>query len=277
MRMIFLAATTIFFLKPLMLSAQIGDFHSGARSQAMGNASIANVDTWAVFNNIGALAGERDLSVALAYAAHHQVEGFKSAAACLNLPWKHFNFGLGTYYFGDDIYNEGKFSAGVSHKINFVSLGASCNYLQYNVLEYGTAHSWVLEMGGRVQIHPLLHFGASVFNINRATLSNQQSIAVPTVMKAGFSYQPVQSATWNIEIEKDPERKTSLRTGIEYGLVKQVLLRTGVSTYPSAGHFGIGFVAKKGNFDYALSQNNRLGLSHQVSASIKIKSKNETN
>jgi hypothetical protein len=276
MRIINYLSILVLLFKPVILFSQISDFQSGARSQGMGNASVANSDIWSVFNNIGALADERDLSIALAYSTYHQVEGFKSAAICANIPTKPFNLGFGIFYFGDEVYNEGKISIGASHKINFVSLGANLNYLQYNVLEFGTANSWVLEMGGKVQIHPSLFFGANIFNVNQATLSGQQNIGIPTVMKAGISYQPKKSAMLNVEIEKNPEKKTSVKTGVEYGLVKQVFLRTGVATYPATGYFGIGFIAKKGTFDYALSHSSPLGLSHQVSANIKLKPRNES-
>jgi hypothetical protein len=269
-----LILSVMVFLSRTVFS-QVSEFHTGARSQSMGNASVANSDSWSVFNNIGALADERDPSLALAYSSHHQVEGFKSVAACANLPYKDFNIGFGIFYFGDEVYNEGKISLGASHKISFISLGININYLQYNVLEFGTVNSLVLEMGGRVEIHPSLFFGAHIFNINQTTLSNQKNIRIPTVMKAGISYQPQKSTMLNIEVVKDPERETSIRAGIEYELVKQVFLRTGVSTYPASGNFGLGLVTKKVNFDYALSQNNPLGLSHQVSAIIKLKRKSE--
>jgi hypothetical protein len=265
----------ILLLAPSQISAQVANYQSGARSQGLGNASVAYSDIWSVFNNIGALAHLKEPVIGTEYKNMYQLDGFKTASLCANLPHKNFNTGLGIYYFGDEIYNEGKLSIGASHKINFVSLGINVNYLQYNVIEFRSSYAFAIELGGLVQIHPNWNFGAHLFNANQASLSGSGSFKVPTIMRAGISYLPKESTMLTAEIEKDPEKKTCLKVGAEYAIVKQLILRSGVSTYPSNANFGIGFLSKQINLDYAASHHLQLGLSHQLSANIILKRKHE--
>ena len=255
-----------------ILYAQTTDFATGARSKGIGDASAAYSDVWAVFNNIGSLYGERDFTMAITYFTLHQVEGFNGGAVCINLPHEKFNFGTGAFYFGDEIYKESRFTAGLSHKINFVSLGVSVNYLQYNILEFGSSTSWVIEMGGLVEFTSKLHFGASIYNLNQAQLSESQQ-QVPVLMKAGLSFKPIDKLMMNLDLEKNQTLKANIKSGMEYQVIKQLMVRMGINTSPSTSHFGIGFLTHRGNIDYAISNHFPLGLSHHVSANIKLNRK----
>lgn len=260
----------ILFSWPLFLTAQISDYHAGAKGQAMGNATIAHSDSWSVFNNIGALAGAKDFSIGMACSGYHQIDGFNSVALSSNIPVNDFHVGAGIFYFGDEVFNEGKMSLGICHKINFISIGVNFNYLQYNVQDFGTSSSFAIEMGGKATIHPRLELGAHIFNINRAVLSRQRQMKIPTIMSAGISYRPTDITTFNLQIEKNPPKKSILRIGMEYKLAKQFAIRTGISTYPTSVHFGMGFMARKIKIDYALSHNHILGVFSQISSNISI-------
>lgn len=260
--------TSFLILIPIPLYAQVVDFQSGARSMGLGNASVATSDVWSTFNNIGALADAKDYEFAFSYLSLFQLEGFNAAAACFNAPFRHFNAGFGVYYFGDRVYNESKLNLGFSHKINFVSLGVSVNYLRYNVVEFSSAGAWVMEAGGRVELFPSLYFGASIFNMNQAKIGGAKA---PVLMKTGFSYHSSEKFMFNVEVEKEPERKAVLKSGIEFEVVKELVLRTGAAIFPSRAYFGIGFKPKIAEIDYAFSQQHRLGMTHQVSANFKLR------
>lgn len=248
--------------------AQASVDQSGARSMGMANASVSISDAWAVFNNIGALAGSDECIFGFSYLSLYGIDGFNAASACMSLPVNDFNYGFGVYYFGDAVYNESRLTAGASHQINFVSIGVSATYLRYNVLEFSSAGGFMLEVGGKAELLPGFHIAACIFNVNKGKAGGK---AAPVLMKAGVSYQPGENLMINIDLEKETTRPTALKPGIEFTLVPQIRFRSGFSTNSGSAHFGLGFRSGFVEVDYAVSNHRRLGLSNQVSANIQLR------
>jgi hypothetical protein len=87
-------------------------------------------------------------------------------------------------------------------------------------------------------------------------------------MKAGISYKPIVGLMLNLETQKDIDFPATVRAGVEYEIVKNFYLRTGVSTKPYINYFGMGLHKKKFHFDYALRTHTALGLSHHLSVAV---------
>jgi len=264
-------ATFIFALYPGIISAQTIDFAGGARSMGMGGASVSISDAWAVFNNIGALAGTDENAFGVSYLTLYGIEGFNAVSACLNLPASDFNYGFGVHYFGDDLYNEGRLTAGASHKIKFVSLGVAASYLRYNVREFASHGSFIVEAGGKAELFPGFHVAACVFNVNKAKAPGER--VAPVLMRAGVSFRPGENLTINIDFEKHTATPAAVKPGIEYVPASWVSFRTGIATNPSRAHFGLGLQSRFIGVDYGFSSHPSLGLSSQVSVNIKLRKK----
>ena len=260
----------VFLILPHFIVAQKSNFQSGARSEGMGHASITLNDPWAVFNNIGALSGSEAFSMGFSYKSQFSVEGFNTAALCMNLPFKQANIGVGARRFGDAIFNETKVCAGIAQSIGIVGLGVNVNYLQYNVSGFGASSALVIELGGVARLFPGLTLAAHLFNVNNARLSGREDYPVPYFMQAGIAYQPDQNLTVSIEIEKEPYFDPSLKAGFEYAILDQLLVRTGFSTFPQQGHFGIGFKNPRFDIDFSIASHRELGVAQQLGINYKI-------
>ncbi|MEQ9231268.1 MAG: hypothetical protein RIF46_11350, partial [Cyclobacteriaceae bacterium] len=170
----------------------------------------------------------------------------------------------------DEFFSEQRVNVAFGHKLDRVSLGVSVDYLQYNIATVGTKGAMIIEFGGVAEITEQILFGAHVFNINQAKLVKETDERLPTVMKAGLSFLPSPDLIISIETEKDLDYDEVFRVGLEYQIVENLFIRTGLSTEPFNGAFGVGFQPKRFQVDYAFSNDSNLGSVHEVSVSYSL-------
>jgi hypothetical protein len=248
-------------------------FPVGARALGVANASVTLADGWSLFNNPGGIAGIKQTYVVFAYDNRYGMPGMQSIATGLIYPSAYGSFGFSIHRFGDDLYSEHLLGVAYSHKISRVQLGIKANYVQIHAENLGSRGRLALEFGGIAEILPQLSFGAHIYNFNQAKLAEYQDERIPTIMKAGISYKPFPKLLMVIETEKDVDFKANIKTGLEYEIVKNLQLRTGISSNPAVTHFGIGFKPRNFQFDYALRTHPNLGISHHISLAFRFEKK----
>lgn len=258
------------FYNSLFCYSQNGNFSSGARSAALGEASVTIHDPYAMFNNISGIAREENFTGSLSFENRFGISSFNTVAAGIIFPKNWGNTTLNFFKFGDDLYSEQKIGLGYAHNISMVSLGAQINYVQYFIEGYGSKGAIVLELGGIAEIIPELIFGAHIYNVTQSQLSASDDEHIATTLKAGLSYRPLKKLMINIESEKEVTSKARFKLGIEYEIINHLYLRSGFSPGSGHGYHGIGFQAGRFVIDYALSNNFQLGFSHQASLSYVI-------
>ncbi|MEQ6165929.1 MULTISPECIES: hypothetical protein [unclassified Ekhidna] len=245
--------------------AQTGSFNLGGRSAGMAGASLTLGDEYSLFNNIGGLGRVENHSGFAAYQNRYGVSEFQVVGAGAVYSADIGNAGVGFYKFGDDLYSEQRLHLAFGNKIQMVSLGIGLDLLQYNIATVGTNRALAIQFGGIAEITPQLRFGAHIFNLNQAEINTETGEKAPTVMKAGISFLPSEELILNAEVEKDLDFNELFKAGIEYQIIESVYLRTGISTEPFLGAFGVGFHPKNLKFDYAFSNDSRLGSIHEIS------------
>lgn len=252
--------------------AQLENPAMGARAYGMANASVTLKDQWSVFNNIGGMAGVKNISGQIAYHNRFGIANFQTFALGVVAPVKVGVVGLSVSRFGDNLYSEQRLGLGYSHQIKNVSLGAKINYVQVRIQDLGSQGAFAFEFGGVARISKEITFGAHIYNFNQGRLKTSFGDAekVPVIMKAGLSYQPVKALLVNIETEKDIDLPATFKAGVEYELVKNIFLRTGIQTEPFNNFFGIGFTPRWFQLNYALSTNDALGVSHHLSFTYQL-------
>ena len=181
------------------------------------------------------------------------------------------NAGIGYYRFGDDLFSQQKLHLAVGNSIQMVSLGLGIDWIQYSIASIGTQHVLAIQFGGMAEITPQLMVAAHIFNMNQATVVEETGESLPTIMKSGISYRPNEELMINMEVEKDLGFNEVFKVGIEYEVVQQVFIRTGIRSEPLIGAFGLGFHPKNFQFDYALSSDSQLGNIHEFSLAYSTK------
>ena len=245
--------------------AQDGTFHFGARHAGMAGASITLGDEYSLFNNVGGLGRVQNHALFAGYQNRYTISEFQVIGGGGIFHHHLGNMGVGYYKFGDAIFSQQKLHLAIGNKLQMVSLGLGVDWVQYDITSVGTQQVLAIQFGGIAEITPQFFFGAHIFNLNQATLISETGEQLPTVMKGGLSYRPTDELMLNAEIEKDLDFDEVFKAGIEYRIVEKVFVRTGISTRPFIGAFGLGFHPKQLKFDYAFKNDTALGNIHEFS------------
>ena len=234
----------------------------------MADASVTLNDAWSIFNNIGGLHGVDKLHALAFFENNYGISAFNTYGAAIVIPASWGVTGLKARHFGDQIFAQNDLGLGISNQFGLVSLGVRVNYVSFKAEGLEAQDAFTIDFGGVAEITPELFFGASIFNLNQASMTEGETL--PTVVNAGISYRPTDGLMLNAEVLKDINFDASFRGGVEYKIFEQLALRTGIKTKPLAGHYGLGFKSKNISVDYALSNHSQLGISHQASISYRL-------
>ena len=256
-------------------NAQMSHTEFGARSKGLGNSNSILTDEWSIFNNVGGISGVENGVVFFGYDTNTNIEGFDIVAAGAIQPLKFGSIGMSVFKFGDELFSEQSVSVAYGNKVGFVRLGFKLSYYQMRIDEFGTAGSLYFDIGGIIELLPKLNFGAYISNFTLSKLSNPERSELPVVMKLGLLYTPVNKVRLNLDIYKDVAYKPIVRAGLEYVIIEKFYLRTGLNTDPFTSYFGGGILLDRFKIDYALGNNDFLGVSHQAAISFIFLKKNE--
>ncbi|MFK7954400.1 MAG: hypothetical protein AB8B73_16225, partial [Ekhidna sp.] len=181
---------SLLLISSLYGHSQDGKFNFGARSAALGGASLTLGDEFSLFNNVGGLGLVENHSVFAGYQNRFGLTEFQTIGAGAIYNTGIGNAGVGFYKFGDDLFSQQRIHLAIGNKIQMVSLGLGVDLLQYNIATLGSRQLIAIEFGGIAEISEQFAFGAHIFNLNQAKLSKETNERVPTIMKGGFSYRP---------------------------------------------------------------------------------------
>lgn len=242
----------------------------GAKAVGMAHASVTLQDGWSFFNNIAGLATMEGAGGGVFYENRFGLSELNTLSATFASQLGPGVAGAGVTRFGSGLYNETRAGAGYAHQIGFVSLGISADYIQVVVQDFDSKNTVAFHAGGIAKVTEELTFGAHAFNINQAQLAEYDRERLPAILKGGLAYEPTDKLTVIIETEKHSRHDASFKAGVDYKLMERLSLRTGISTKPFIGAFGVGFNHKNFFVDYALTNHIDLGFSHNISLYYKL-------
>ncbi len=241
----------------------------GARSAALGGASVTLSDLWSTQNNQAGLAQIDSLEVGV-YAERKFLLpqlGYNAFAGVL--PIKGGTFGLSYSRFGYSKYNENKVGLAFAKKLGeHISAAVQLNYLSKYIGDgYGKNGTLAAEFGIQAKLVKGLTLGAHVFNPTRAKSADYNKEKIPTLIKFGVQYAFSEKVFWAVETEKDIYYKANFKTGIEYRVIPQFYLRGGFSTLPNMSSFGFGVHLKNFKLDLAANYHEQLGFTPHLGLS----------
>lgn len=259
----------VFLFLPTMVMSQDGRFAMGARNHALAGASLTLTDAWSLFNNPGALGSHKQSSLMAGYQNRFDLEGFQVIGGGVVYHHTRFNVGVKYFKFGDRYFNQQLLGLVAANRFQRVSLGGGANLLQTHTEGVNTRRVWVGEFGGTAEITSKIYLGAHIFNFHHGT-------QYPTTMKAGLSFRPGEALMLNTEVEKQLDQKERIKAGLEYTVIKPLLLRTGVDLQGNdhaethvAATFGLGFKPASFIIDYAYSSQ-PLGAIHEIALTYQL-------
>jgi hypothetical protein len=261
----FLGIILLFFLFGISTKAE--NWPTGARSSGMGNANLTLRDVWASTNNQGALGFLDKKALGFHFENRFAVSEYSLKAFSGVMPVKSGSFGISLNHFGYSKYSETKIGLGFGKKLSEkFSFGIQIDYLNTYISNlYGNKGVFAAELGFLAEPVDNFFVGGHIFNPTKSTIADYNEEKIPTVMKLGMGYNFDDKVYFSIETEKDLMYNPVFKSGIEFFLVENLLLRAGISTNPTQNSFGIGYVLKNFKIDFAFSTHRELGLSPHFS------------
>ena len=251
-------------------NAKFENIDLGARAVALNGAftSLSN-NSLAVFYNPAGLGQMKYRDFSVFYSpAPFGLSDLSTAAFTFAEPLKYGVFGAALRSYGFDLYKETSvmLSYGNGYK-NKLFYGLNLNLYHLNILNYGSASSFGVDVGAMAYINKYLRWGFFGKNITGSTIGESKE-KIAQVYRTGLNYKPLNEVGLMLEIEKDVKYPVSVRAGFEYSLMDYVDLRAGVGNEPTSFTGGIGFNYKIFQLDYALYKSQDLGITHQGSITV---------
>ena len=239
----------------------------GGKVAGMGYAGVTLSDFWSVSNNQAGLGFVKNTAAGIYYENRFLVKELSSKSAAFVLPTQSGVFGVSMNYFGYNKYNETK--VGLAYGKSFgqkISAGIQLDYLNTHIADnYGNKGAVTFEIGILSKLSKSLSIGAHVFNPIRVKVADYNDERIATIIKLGLMYNFSNKIIVIAEAEKNISYKPVYKAGIEYHIIKEIYLRTGIATNPTLNTFGIGIDLKKIKIDFASSFNQTFGYSPQIS------------
>jgi len=248
----------------------------GARSAAMGNASVTLSDVWSVHHNQAGLSGIKQPVAGIHYENRFGMKelSLKAAVFAFPLPGEGGNvLGLSMVSFGYSSYNDTKFGLSFGKILgDKYAIGLQLDYLQTSIAgDYGRKGVLAAEVGLQAEILDDLSIGVHIFNPTRTKIleyeiqEKTEIERIPTIMRFGIKYAFSDKVFVTLETEKDVYFKPIFKGGIEYHPIDLLYLRGGLSSDPVYNSFGFGLDLNNFKLDFSASKHQVLGYTTQIS------------
>lgn len=240
---------------------------AGGRAIAMGRASVAQTDFWALCNNQAGTAWLKGISAGVGFENRFLIKELGFEYLGMAFPTKAGTFGLIFNRFGNTQYNELKAGLCYARKFGkYFSAGVMIDYLRIHISDdYGNKNLVSAEIGLLYQASRYLSFGVQVLNPVPVMISSHPGERLPSIICIGLSYRFSKEFMVALETEKDLENPLRFRLGAEYHFAGVAYTRIGLSTQPMVFTFGAGLKFGKVTLDVASEYHQALGFSPSAS------------
>lgn len=259
--------TAIFFI---ICSVQLngGNFirYGGAYATGLGQATVAYPNA-GYFQNQALLSSFDSLYIELSSNMPFAVKEFGTHSLFGAYPALGGVFALQYHYFGYNNYNENK--TGLAYAISLgkgFSMGAQINWFRIYIPQpYGVVNNFMAEFGLYYKMNRYISFGAHVYNPTLTTPVKEIDENPETAIRVGIAYTPLSSIAFNFEVVQWLNYPISFRTGIDFILIKNLMLQAGYNHDNKTIAFGLGLNIKGLRVSGAATYHNILGYTPHMS------------
>ena len=217
-----------------------------AAAMGMGGANIAMPDFSAGLSNDGQLGLGRDFLVMAGSAIPYSLTGWQTAfvQGVFGLD-KLSGVGLGVFYNGTDLYAEQRFEGSYGRRLgDKFFLGGALDVFHNSAREYGSSTAVSLGISLLAQVLPQVWMGMKIQNPFQQRMGADP---IPTIFRVGACWKPTEIFLMALETEKDLDRPTQVKMGVEYRPMSALAIRAGTRAGKVARmSFGVGLRLKHG-------------------------------
>ncbi len=250
----------------------------GARTKGMGGIAVAIPDFWSIQNNQAILPFYGKTTIGLYYDNRYLLKETSTSALGFTFPLKNGYdvFSTSLCYYGGSSFGEMKI--GVAYARSFASVfsfGVQFDYLldYFKDATYGKRSGFTFEVGLYGQVNKNLSLGFHVYNPARLKMITYNNTIeyIPTVLRLGIAYTFRKKCIIGLDIEKNLDTRIQYHAGIEYTILKYLILRGGVRLPDFSFSIGLGTQYKGFSVDFGSSYHPHLGYSPQLALIYTIK------
>ncbi len=235
----------------------------------LGAYSIHHADIFSFTLNPSSLAQLKNPSAGVYAERRFMISELNNYIAAFALPTKSGNFGMKTYYFGFNEYNETLLGLVYSRSLgNKLDIGASFNYHLIRIAGYGSSAAINFELGTVLHLTENLHAGLVIENPAGGKFGLEQKEKLPLLYTIGIGYDASPKFLLTTTIEKEEDRTVNVNAGFQYKFIPQLLARAGISTATSSVWMGLGLSMRALRVDITIHYHPRLGLTPGLSLLI---------
>lgn len=219
----------------------------GARSNALGGAVSTQSDVFSVFSNQAGLADIEQFSASVYGENRFLIPDLNAISIAAAIPTKSGTFGIGANYYGLESYNTLRATLAYGRKLfeDKLNIGAEFDYINLNIPEYGSKPIITFGLGVQYRLNESLIAAAHVLNpLQIQTTSLDADVGedlLESSFKFGLAYVPSEQVGIYLETRKTLNHPAGFNGGVEYNVLKKLVLRAGFTTIPSRlieGRFG---------------------------------------
>lgn len=169
---------------------------------------------------------------------------------------------------GFSLYREMTVTAAAARSFGgIVSAGCSINYDHLTISRYGSAFTVGIDVAAEVLLSDDIRWGFSILNLNRPTIGGEKD-QLPQLFLTGINCEVLSTAGVSFAVIKDARYPVSIRTGVRFEPIENIVLRLGVSSDPSRYFAGFGIRYSSVSVDYSVATHTELGLTHTIGISF---------
>lgn len=238
----------------------------GADNKACGNILLNQNNVWSCFNHAASMTLIDKPCFGLLAERKFNINNFQTYSLAFIYPLKQQKIiGIGTYRFGDELFNFSRINLSFAKKIGLFSIGVSSEILQWHIEDHASTYKSIINLGGQaIIIKDKLWFGTNVINLLQPQLTNYKNELVPSMMSAGIRFKHSNQINVFLEYQMQTNNEQTPKFGLEYSPIQKLIIRLGVSSYNPNYHLGIGIKLNKLTIDYAVISHSQLNISQSL-------------
>lgn len=227
----------------------------------LGAYSLNHVDVFSFTANQASLAQLKNSTAGVYGERRFLLNELNNYTAAIGLITKNGNFGVKAGYSGFTDYNETQIGLAYARKLGTkIDVGVQFNYNGMRIPSYGNASAISFEIGTILHVSEKLHAGLHVNNPVGGKFGKDQAEKLSSVYALGIGYDASEKFFISCEIEKEEDQPINVNAGFQYKLIKELLIRAGVSSATSSVWVGLGLTVKSFRIDVTSAFHSQLGV-----------------
>ena len=277
---------------------QVTSYHEyyGARNAAMAGSEVAHPENaWTIFTNPAGLSGVSGITGVFSYEnalGQSFLPHTIGALTYTTQKWGTFGVSLdrmAVSYGGNQLTSE--LAAGVYQGFHLqndanssLAVGYGVKLLQVDYgqsagpsgdgsdgRDLGSSQAVGIDIGFLAGLAERHYLGAQVTNINAPTMGSGNALVdLPVKIRIGAAYSPYHLVWTNFSLTRVAGKKTQYHAGVEYRIIDQLSLFTGVHSNPNRFGAGLNVRWRSISVEYGLLTHPVFPLTHQFSLGVSL-------